>query len=213
VKPVTLPGIDEYAELHTTPDTDRLVELAAETYRALADPQMMSGPVQGRFLQMLVHALRPRLVVEIGTFCGYASLSMAEVLPPDGRIITCEINPKHAELARRHIALSPYHDRITVELGPALDTLRRLDGPFDLVFIDADKVSYVDYYEAALAKLAPHGLIAADNALWNGEVLDPDSPDPDAQALRAFNDAVAHDPRISCVLVTIRDGITLIRPA
>jgi caffeoyl-CoA O-methyltransferase len=211
MKPVTLPGIDEYAEHHTTPDPDHLVELAEETYAVLADPQMMSGPVQARFLQMLVHALRPRLVVEVGTFCGYASLSMAEALPTQGRIVTCEINPKHAELARRHIASGPYADRITVELGPALDTLRRLDGPFDFVFIDADKASYLDYYEAALAKLSPNGIIAADNSLWNGEVLDSDSPDPDTHALRAFNDTVAGDPRVSCVLVTIRDGMTLIR--
>jgi caffeoyl-CoA O-methyltransferase len=213
MKPITLPGIDEYAEHHTTPDPEHLVELAAETYALLTDPQMMSGPVQARFLQMLVHALRPRLVVEIGTFCGYASLSMAEALPPKGRIVSCEINPTHAELAGRHIASSPYADRITIELGPALETLRRLDGPFDFVFIDADKVSYLDYYEAALSKLSPHGLIAADNSLWNGEVLDADSPSPDAQALRGFNDTVARDPRVSCVLATIRDGITLIRRA
>jgi predicted O-methyltransferase YrrM len=212
MKPVTLPGIDEYAELHTTPDPSLLTDVATTTWETLTDPQMMSGPVQGRFLQMLVHALRPRLVVEVGTFSGYAALSMAAALPPGGRIVSCEVNPVHAELARRHIAGSPYPDAITVELGPARETLERLEGPFDFVFIDADKVSYPDYFEAALAKLSPHGLIACDNTLWNGDVLDPDSPDPDAQALRAFNAALATDPRVSVVLATLRDGLTLIRP-
>jgi caffeoyl-CoA O-methyltransferase len=139
MRPVTLPRIDEYAEEHSTPDEPRLRALAEETYATLAVPQMLSGPVQGRFLQMLVHALRPRTVVEIGTFSGYAALSMAAVLPPGGRVITCEIDQGHADVARRHIAASPYGDRVTVEVGPALDTLRRLEGPFDLVFVDADK--------------------------------------------------------------------------
>jgi caffeoyl-CoA O-methyltransferase len=211
MKPVTLPGIEEYAESHTTPDHGTLVQLAAETNDALTDPQMMSGRVQGRFLQMLVHALRPRLVVEVGTFSGYAALAMAEVLPPEGRIVTCEIDARHAEFARRHIAASPHAGRITVAEGPAADTLRKLDGPFDFVFIDADKPGYLEYYELALEKLAPGGLIAADNALWNGDVLNADSPDPDTQALREFNDVVARDPRVACVLLTIRDGLVLIR--
>ena len=211
MKPITLPGIDEYAEQHTTADPTQLTELTAETYANLTDPQMMSGPVQGRFLQMLVHALRPRLIVEIGTFSGYASLSMAAALPPGGHIVTCEINPVHAQLARKHIAASDHSGKITVEVGPALQTIGRLSGPFDLVFIDADKAGYPRYFEAALAKLAPHGLIACDNTLWNGDVLNADSIDPDTRALRAFNTAVAADPRVSTVLVTIRDGLTLIR--
>ena len=213
MKPVTLPGIEEYAENHTTPDREPLVKLAADTTDSLTDPQMMSGRVQGRFLQMLVHALRPRLVVEVGTFSGYAALAMAEALPPEGRIVTCEIDARHAEFARRHIAASPHAGRITVELGPAADTLRKLDGPFDFVFIDADKPGYLEYYELALEKLAPGGLIAADNALWNGDVLNAGSPDPDTQALREFNDTVARDPRVACVLLTIRDGLVLIRRA
>ncbi len=211
--PVTLPGIEEYAEEHTTPDPEWLVSLAADTNDTLPVPQMMSGQVQGRFLQMLVLALRPRLVVEVGTFSGYAALSMAEVLPPEGHVITCEIDARHAEFAQRHIAVSPYADRITVEIGPAADTLRKLDGPFDFVFIDADKPSYQEYFELALEKLSPGGLIAADNALWNGDVLNACTSDPDAQALRKFNDAVASDARVACVLVTIRDGLMLIRRA
>ncbi len=213
MNPITGPGIDEYVTGHTTADPEPLARLAAQTYAELAAPQMLSGPVQGRFLQMLVHALRPRLIVEIGTFSGYAALSMAAAAPPDGRVVSCEIDPAIAEFARRHIAASGYADRITVEVGPALQTLRRLEGPFDFVYIDADKESYRDYFEAALEKLSPHGLIAADNTLWSGRVLDPESAEPSTRALRAFNDAVATDPRISCVMVTIRDGVTLIRRA
>lgn len=211
--PVTLPGIEEYADAHTTPDREWLVRLAAATYESLAVPTMLSGKLQGRFLQMLVLALRPRLVVEVGTYSGYAALSMAEVLPPEGHIVTCEIDPKHAEFARRHIDASPYADRVTVELGPAAETLRKLDGPFDFVFIDADKPSYPEYYELVLEKLAPGGLIAADNSLWNGDVLNADTTDPDAQALRKFNDMVTSDPRVENVLLTIRDGLLLMRRA
>ncbi len=213
MKSLTLPGIEEYAARHTTADSEPLARLTAQTYAELARPTMLSGQVQGQFLQTLVHALRPRLIVEVGTFSGYAALSMAAAAPADARVVTCELDPAHAEFARRHIAASPYTDRVTVALGPALGTLRSLAGPFDFVYIDADKASYLDYYEAALEKLSPHGLIAADNTLWSGRVLEADATDPDTVALRAFNDRVAADPRVSCVLVTIRDGVTLIRRA
>lgn len=213
MRPITLPGIDEYAERHTTPDPEPLLRLADETRRDFAVPQMMVGPVEGRFLQMLVFAMRPRLVLEIGTFTGYSSITMAAVLPPGGRIVTCEVDERHAETARRHIAASPYADRIAIEVGPALATIARLDGPFDLVFIDADQVGYLEYFEAVLPRLSPNGLIAADNTLWNGDVLAARNGDVDVAAIRRFNDAIAADPRVSSVLLTIRDGVTLIRPA
>jgi predicted O-methyltransferase YrrM len=162
---------------------------------------------------MLVYALRPTWVLEIGTFSGYSSLSMAAGLPPDGRITSCELSPVHAEAARAHIARSPYADRIEVIEGPALDTVARLDGPFDFVFIDADKTNYLAYYEAVLPKLAPGGLIAADNTLWGGRVVDDNDQSDDTLAIRAFNDGVVSDPRVVCVQATVRDGVTLIRPA
>jgi caffeoyl-CoA O-methyltransferase len=136
---------------------------------------------------------------------------MAEALPADGQLITCELDERHAELARRFIARAPERDKIELRLGPALDTLRSLDGPFDFVFIDADKPSYADYYAAVLPLLAPGGLIAVDNVLWSGRVVDATVNDANTRALRAFNDLVTADPRVECVMVPIRDGVTLIR--
>ncbi|TMR90390.1 O-methyltransferase [Nonomuraea basaltis] len=212
MKPITLPGIDEYAEAHTTPDPAFMRLVSENTWQSLSDPQMISGPPQARFLQMLVYALRPRQVLEIGTFSGYSALAMAAALPPDGHVLTCEIDGRHAAMARDHIASSPYAGRITVEVGPALETLDRLPGPFDFVFMDAAKQEYLACLEAVLPKLSDHAMIAADNTLWNGEVLYDDG-DADVVALRAFNDAVVADPRLECVLVTLRDGVTLIRRA
>jgi caffeoyl-CoA O-methyltransferase len=208
-------ALESYAEQHTTPPVAALHALADETRATLASPQMLTGPVEGRLLETLVFATRARMVLEIGTYSGYAALSMAAALPPDGRLITCELNPEHAEFARRHIDASPYAERIELRVGPALETLATLDGPLDLVFIDADKPSYRDYYEAVLPKLAPHGLIAVDNTLWSGRVLHAGDPDvtPETRALAAFNDFVVGDPRVVCVMLTVRDGITLIRRA
>ena len=136
---------------------------------------------------------------------------MAAALPPDGRIDTCEIDERHAEVARRYIARSPYADRITVHLGPALETIARLEGEFDLVFIDADKPNYVNYYEAVLPRLSPRGLIVADNTLWSGRVVNPEPDDASTQAIAAFNDRVRQDERVVCVQLSVRDGVTLIR--
>ena len=206
-------AVEAYAEHHTTPVAEHLAELAAETERTLAAPQMMVGPVEGRFLELLVFAASPRLVLEIGTFSGYSALSMAAGLPPGGRIISCDIDPKAVEVARRFVDASPYAGRVELQLGPALDTIAGLEGPFDLVFIDADKPGYVGYYEAVLPKLAERGLIVVDNTLWGGKVLDPADTSEDTEAIRAFNDHVRRDPRVVCVQLTVRDGVTLVRRA
>jgi predicted O-methyltransferase YrrM len=207
------PVLEAYAETHTTPPPPHLVAVAIETQDTLDFPGMMVGTLEGRFLEMLVYARRPRRVLEIGTFSGYSALAMAAGLPPDGRITTCELSPVHAEVARRHIATSPYADRIDVMEGPALETIATLDGPFDFVFIDADKPSYLAYYEAILPKLASGGLIAADNTLWSGNVVDEKDTSDNTVAIRAFNDTVAADRRVVCVQLTVRDGVTLIRRA
>ena len=186
--------IERYAEAHTTPPPPLLAELAEETRATLQSPQMLTGPIEGRFLQQLVFATGARRVLELGTYSGYSALSMAEGLPADGRIDTCEVDERHAEVARRYIARSAYADRITVHLGPALETIARLEGAFDLVFIDADKVNYVNYYEAVLPRLSERGLIVADNTLWSGRVLDPDDGEG-TQAIVAFNEHVANDDR------------------
>lgn len=200
------PDIESYAEEHTTPHPPLLEELAEETRATLRVPEMLTGPVEGRLLQFLVWSLQARRVLELGTYSGYSSLSMAGGLPEDGEIHTCELDEEHAAVARRYIERAGLSDRITVHVGPALETVQRLDGPWDFVFIDADKEGYLDYYEAVLPKLSEHGLIAADNTLRGGRVLDGDT-------VSAFNDRVLSDPRVVSVLLTVRDGVTLIRPA
>jgi caffeoyl-CoA O-methyltransferase len=208
--------IEQYAAEHTTPPTELLARLAEETRATLQAPQMLTGTIEGRFLELLVYGTGARRVLEIGTYSGYSSISMAAGLPPDGRIDTCEIDEEHAEVARRYIAEAGLSDRITVHLGPALETLAQLDGPFDFVFIDADKGNYVNYYEDVLPKLADRGLIAADNTLWSGRVLDDpdDTNDPEpTRAIKAFNEHVRADSRVVSVQLTVRDGITLIRRA
>ncbi|MDP9441591.1 MAG: class I SAM-dependent methyltransferase [Actinomycetota bacterium] len=205
--------IEAYASAHTTPPPPWLQEVAAETAASLPAPEMLTGPLEGRFLEMLVFALRARLVLEIGTFSGYGALSMAAGLPPGGRVITCDLDPRALEVARRHIAASPFADRVEVREGPAMETIASLEGAFDFVFIDADKTGYVAYYEAVLPKLSAGGLIAVDNVLWRGQVLDLDDTSDDTAALRAFNERVAGDPRVTCVMTTVRDGVTLIRRA
>ncbi|HLM95115.1 MAG TPA: class I SAM-dependent methyltransferase [Acidimicrobiales bacterium] len=207
------PVLEAYAVAHTTEPADHLLALAVETRATLSAPQMMVGALEGRFLEMLVYALRPQWVLEIGTFSGYSSLSMAAGLPDGGRITSCELSPVHAAAARAHIARSPYADRIEVLEGPALGTVEKLDGPFGFVFIDADKTNYLAYYEAVLPKLAPGGLIAADNTLWSGRVVDEADQSDDTRAIRVFNDAVASDTRVVCAQLTVRDGVTLIRPS
>ena len=211
--PVVDPALEAYTEAHSTAQPPLLAELAAETTRSLGSPGMMVGAVEGRFLQLLVWATGARRVLEIGTFSGYSALSMAAGLPPDGRIVTCEIEPRHAEVARRFVAQSAYADRIEIRLGPALDTVASLPGPFDLVFIDADKTAYAAYYEAVLPKLADRGLVVVDNTLWSGRVLDGEDDSEDTAAIRAFNDMVAADSRVVCVQLPVRDGITLLAKA
>jgi predicted O-methyltransferase YrrM len=209
--PIVPDPIDGYAESHTTPPDPLLAELAAETQQTLPSPQMLTGTVEGRFLEFLVYASGARRVLELGTYSGYSALSMAAALPEGGRIDTCELEPRHAEVAKRYIAQSPYADRITVHVGPALETLDRLDGEFDFVFIDADKPNYVNYYEAVLPRLSERGFIAADNTLWSGRVLEDDDSEG-TLAIKAFNEHVRSDPRVTSVMLTVRDGVTLIRP-
>jgi caffeoyl-CoA O-methyltransferase len=201
--------VDAYAAAHTTPLPAWWSAIDAEAAEALPYPAMLSGHVVGQLLATLVAALQPALVVEVGTYAGTSALAMAGALPPGGRIVTLEIEDRHADFAQRHIDVSPYADRIEIRRGPALVSLEALDGPFDLVFIDADKTGYPDYYEAALAKLAPHGLIVADNTLLGGEVLDPQ--DEGSRVMAALNDRWAADERVVATQLTVRDGVTIIR--
>ncbi|MGI8809826.1 MAG: O-methyltransferase [Acidimicrobiales bacterium] len=208
---VVAPEIEAYAAEHTTPGHPLLADLAAET-RATQDAHgMMVGLLEGRFLETLVWLSGARRILEIGCFTGYSAVSMAAALPPDGTIATCEVDADRAAVARRHFDASPWVDQIEILLGPALDSVATLVGPFDLVFIDADKTNYANYYEAVLPLLADRGLIVADNVLWSGRVIDPDDGSDDTVAIRAFNDWVRNDDRVTCVMATVRDGVLLIR--
>ena len=204
---ILVPGLDAYVERLTTPHDELLAELSAATATELGSTEMLTGPVAGRFLELLVWFGRPKRVLEIGMFSGHSALSMAAALPEGGRIDTCELDPDRAAFARRLFERSPHGSNITVHVGPALETIATLDGDFDFVFLDADKKGYVDYYEAVLPRLSEHGLIVADNTLWSGRVLDGEGP------IVRFNEHVAADPRSVQVLLSIRDGMTLIRRA
>jgi caffeoyl-CoA O-methyltransferase len=207
--------IEDYAAAHTTPPAEHLRALAQETRETLSSPGMLTGDIEGRLLEFLVFLAQPQLVLEIGTYSGYSALSMAPALPAGARIVTCELLDEHADVAERHIAAAAMADRIEVRRGPAIDTIATLDGPFDLVFVDADKPGYVAYYEAVLPKLADRGLIVVDNVLWSGRVAQPPSDDdePSTIALREVNDHVMADDRVVSVMLTVRDGVTLIRRA
>lgn len=211
--PLVRPDIEEFARASTTPEPRLLRAIAEETQQLGARAGMLTGRLEGRLLKLLVAILRPRRVLEIGCFTGYSALSMAEALPPGGRLVTCEISEEHAAIAQRNFDRSPIGDRIELRRGPALDTIAALDGPFGFVFVDADKAAYPAYYDAVLPKLAEDGVIAFDNMLWGGRVLDADDDTDDTAAIRALNARLAADARVECVLLTVRDGLTLVRRA
>jgi len=204
------PKIEEYAEAHTTPDGELFERLAAETREKTTAPQMMVGRIEGRFLATLVALSGARRILEFGTFTGYSSISMASTLPPDGKILTLDVDPEATAIARRYMDESGHGDKIEIRLGPALKTLQDVAGPFDLVFIDADKPNYVNYYEASLPLLADDGLLIADNVLWSGRVVEDDG-DESTRAIKEFNDHVLADDRVVSVMLTVRDGMTLVR--
>jgi caffeoyl-CoA O-methyltransferase len=211
MSPLFSPSLDEYVDAHATPLEPLLVELHEATYGEMSSPQMIAGPVLGRLLRFLVSMVAPQLVLEIGTFTGYSALAMAGGLSEGGRIVTCEISPERADFAQSWFDRSPHRDRIDLRLGPALETVARVDGPLDFVFIDADKEGYIDYYETVVPKLSPRGLIAVDNTVRGGRVADP--VDDGDRAMAEFNAHVHADPRTENVVLTVRDGVTLIRAA
>lgn len=205
--PIVPEHIEAYAAAHSTPEAPLFAELAAATRAQTTQPQMMVGHTQGLLLEFLVRMTGARRVLEIGTFTGYSTLSMAEGLPDDGSIVTCDIDPKATAIARSFWERSPHGRKITLTLAPALDTIASLAGPIDFVFIDADKTNYVRYWDACVPKVCAGGVLVADNVLWSGDVLDPKTDD--ARALAAFNEHVLRDARVEVVMLPIRDGVTL----
>lgn len=200
--------IEAYAADHTRAQPELLERLAQETHRSMKDAEMLTGRLEGGFLRLMVRAFQARRIVEIGMFTGYSALSMAEALPDDGKLITCEVNPEAEAIARRYFRESPHGDKIEIRMGPALQTLEKLEGPFDFAFIDADKENYPSYYELCLERLRPGGAIAVDNVLWSGRVLDPQ--DKETRAIATLNERVSKDDRVDHVLLTIRDGVMLV---
>lgn len=199
--------IEKYASAHSSPESSLLKALVRETYSKTDWPQMQVGHLEGAFLRMLARLTKAKRILEIGTFTGYSTLCLAEGLGPGGRIIACDINPETTAMARRYWSKSPAGKKITLKLGPALETIKKLKGPFDLVFIDADKPNYIRYWDAVLPKLRKGGLIAADNVLWSGKVLNP--KEESDLAIGKFNRRVCKDKRVETVMLTVRDGITL----
>ncbi len=206
VRPI---GIEDYAERCSKPLSALHDKLWVETYSKTHSPAMMVGPVEGQFLKMLAEMTGARRILEIGMFTGYSTLAWAEALPKDGRVVTCEINPETAEIAKRYFADSPHGNKIEIKLGPALDSLRSIWGPFDLCFIDADKENYGIYYDRCLELVRSHGLIILDNMMRGGRVLYPQ--DQGTRAIDALNKRIRNDPRVENVLLPLRDGIMLVR--
>jgi caffeoyl-CoA O-methyltransferase len=201
--------VEEYAAEHTTQLNELFDRLAAETREKTTAPQMMVGRIEGGFLATLVRLTGAKRILELGTFTGYSSIAMASALADDGRIVTCDVDPEATAIARRYMDESGHGGKIEIKLGPALETIQTLDGPFDIVFIDADKPNYLNYYEATLPLLADGGLMVVDNTLWSGRVVE-DDDDENTRAIKDFNDHVTNDQRVENVLLTVRDGMNLV---
>jgi caffeoyl-CoA O-methyltransferase len=200
--------IQEYCQTHTSVEAGILQEVKAWTQSNCENSHRMTGRIEARLLRMLVRLSGARRALEIGTFTGYAALAIAEALPEGGHLTTCEVDERLAAQAQRFFDASPWRERITLVLGSALRTIARATEPFDLVFIDGEKTEYDQYYEAALGALAPRGLIVIDNSLRNGRVLDPVSDED--RTVAALNRKIVDDPRVENVMLTVRDGITLV---
>jgi caffeoyl-CoA O-methyltransferase len=204
--------VEAYAQAHSIPESEWCRALREETMRTMRFAEMMVGPVEGAVLKMMVQLVQASRVLEIGMFTGYSALCFAEALPEDGTVITCEIDEESAAIARKYFALSPFGRKIHVEMGPALETMQGLAGPFEVIFIDADKQNYLHYYRRAMELLAPDGVILIDNVLWGGDVIHEPPPDERTAAIQQLNRTVASDPSVTAVMLTVRDGLFVVRP-
>jgi caffeoyl-CoA O-methyltransferase len=203
--------LEAYAEAHSMSESPVCRALREETERTMDAPQMLVGPLEGAFLKMMTKLVGAKRVLEIGMFTGYSALCFAEALPAEGTVVTCDVDEQSAAVARRYFAKTPVGKKIEIRMGPALETMRDLTGPFDVIFIDADKTNYLNYYRRALDLLAPAGVMLIDNVLWNGDVLKQPPPDEKTAAIQELNRTVANDPRVDAVLVTVRDGVLVVR--
>lgn len=205
------PELQEYLEAHTEREPEVLAQLVRATHQRMLRPRMLSGNMQGQLLKMLCRMLKARRVLEIGTFTGYAAIAMAMGLEKGGLLHTIDINDEIEAFARQYIQRSGLERRIVFHIGDACEIIPRLDELFDLVFIDADKRQYAEYYRLVFGKVRPGGLIVADDVLWDGKVLDSGSRDPQTRGILEFNDRVQADDRVENVLLPVRHGLMLIR--
>lgn len=204
--------LDEYISLHTTPENEALQSITRDTHVHILNPHMLSGHVQGRALSMISHMIRPKRILELGTFTGYSALCLAEGLAEGGQLVTIEHNDELEETIRRNLSRSSLCNLIELIIGDCKSELKKIEGPFDLVFIDADKREYCAYLDLVYPLVPVGGFILADNTLWDGHIIDA-AYDKDKQTLglRAFNDRLAADERFEQVILPLRDGLTLIR--
>jgi len=206
------PELDQYACLHSDEESELLKRINRETHLKVLTPRMLSGHLQGRVLAMLSHMIKPRRILEIGTYTGYSALCIAEGMTADGKIITIDINAELEERVRGYFAESPYSGKIDFRVGNAVDLIPGIEEKFDLVFIDADKINYPAYFDLVMDKLNTGGFIIADNVLWSGKVLmEEELMDKDTKAIHEFNSKVQNDSRVANVLFPIRDGLMIVR--
>lgn len=203
-------ALQEYCEAHSTPEKEVLKELNRKTHLDVLMPRMLSGHHQGAFLQMLSHMAQPKQILEIGTYTGYSAICLAQGLKEGGTLHTIDINEELEDLTKEFFQKAGIQDKVKQYVGNALEIIPEIDETFDLVFIDADKVNYSNYYDLVLPKLKPGGIILADNVLWSGKVVE-DASDKSTDAIKAFNKKVAEDDRVENVLVPIRDGVLMVR--
>lgn len=205
------PTIEEYARLFSDPESDLLKELGRETHAMILQPRMLSGHLQGRFLSFISKILRPNFILEIGTYTGYSALCLAEGLRPEGKIITLDVNEELEKFTRSFFDRSGFAPQIDYRIADAKNEIPTIAGPFDLVFIDADKRNYALYFDLIIQKMNAGGIILVDNVLWSGKIVDEKAQDKSTQALRDFNQKCLEDPRVEKVLLPLRDGLLMMR--
>jgi caffeoyl-CoA O-methyltransferase len=203
--------IEAYSSLFSDSESDLLKKVNRETHAMILQPRMLSGHLQGRFLAMISQLIRPSLILEIGTFTGYSALCLAEGLKPGGKLITIDINEELESFTRSFFEQSPWRNQIDYRIADAKIELDHINGPFDLVFIDADKRNYALYFDLVISKMRQGGLILVDNVLWSGKVIQENAQDKSTNALRDFNQKCKNDPRIEKVLLPLRDGLFMLR--
>ena len=204
--------LDDYVVAHSDSEPELLQQLTRETYQKILQPIMLSGPYQGRVLSMISKLINPKCILELGTFTGYSTLCLAEGLSKDGKIHTIDINEELEDFSRKYFNKSNYGSQITQLIGNALDIIPQIDLEFDLVFIDADKPNYSNYFHLIIDKLKPNGIILSDNVLWHGKVIEKLNPkDVSTKAVLEYNTLLKNDPRIETVVLPIRDGLTISR--